>query len=334
MRRPSQAFAATTLATTTLALLAMTPASANAATITAVRVVGEPIVGTKVGFGVFGTTGQDHDPALRIDINAAGSPCAATAELNVDRRVEEADGTLVEGNFGEVMLAWTPSNTGQFVACAWLYDVDKTYASAQMPFAVRDARTELRLSLPHRHFDEDEAVALTVEGYAEVPRWYSVEVNRIGVPCGPTKLTNDDVRDWVSSASIVGTLGPTLTNVTTPFSGRFHVCGYVARDDVDSTPSTVVDGPTFTVGPRAVCRIRRAPKRAPGAVKIDCSGTTDPITVTARRGSRTFSTTVDLYMGTATIPGRDLGLRRHRRVNVTVRTIDGVLAGARALRVR
>lgn len=315
------------------------PGVARAAdAITSVRTTnGDVVVGKTTGVAISGAVAPTSGSSLlTVDVNPGALPCAETPRLNEERRTADLYGTLESpGPFADATLHWVPAAPGAYVLCAWLGDFDDGPGGKfSLAVTARQPRTSLALTLPAGRFDENSTVPLTITASAEIERWYSVEVNRIGVPCGPSKYANNADTNWITMDRIIG--GPTTTteNVTTPFSGRFHVCGWVGVDDSDPSPTTVVDGPTFTVGPPARCHIGAAPRHLSGVVRIDCSGTTEPITLIGRRGSKQFSTTVNLAMGTAYAPATAIGLRHRRRVAVSVKTIDGVTAGTRILRMR
>lgn len=331
-RRAAASFATAASLTVCLAGV-VAPVSAHAAsTITALSTSSaDPIAGEALTFTIAGTT---DDPGVQLDLNAEGTPCAPTAVANASRRVVDVGATLTPSTF-RVTLTWKKPTVGSYTACAYLEYAyaDETSATSQLRVSVRPPRTSLAMRLPGARLPEYSTVRLEVNPSSEVERRYFVEVNRAGVPCGPSMWANEQTLDWIDEP-VAGAPGPQLFHVMSPFAGRYHLCGYVGEEEGDPNPTTVVDGPTFTVGPPPRCLVSRAPRRLTGTVRVTCTGTTYPITVTAQRGRRVFTASADLSMGTATFPARALGLRRGRRVQITVRTIDGEKAGARILRLR
>ncbi|MFT4035829.1 MAG: hypothetical protein QM679_09685 [Patulibacter sp.] len=327
-----------TVAAAAAALIAAITGSAQAASsLGAPRVTNGDLIVDKTATialsGFADPAATSWSTSLELDVNPASLPCASDSRNNIERRVDSADDQSVnEGNFTDATLTWAPETAGSFLLCAYLSGYNAPTVASQIAVTVRAPTTSLQLSLPGRRFAENVSVPLTAIASSEVRRVYSVEVNAIGISCGPSVEANADNKMWIWDDEIVG--GPTtfVNNVTTPFAGHYHLCGYVGTGTTDATPTTVLNGPDFWAGP-ANCKFGGAPRRPSGRIKLTCTNTDGPITVTARRGNRTFTTRVSLSSGKGFARGRAIGLKHGARVSLSAK-VDGQRSGSRVVRVR
>lgn len=319
--------------------LSVAPAAQAASSITSIAVTnGDLVVDKTATIAVTGFSDPaDSDRRLVIHVNSPSLGCAATEELNAERRVAVTGSEYVpKGAFTDVVLQWTPSTPGPFVFCAWLHDSfpDATFAAASIPVAVRQPLTSLSLSLPGARFLPGATVPLAVVASAEVAREYAVEVNAAGVPCAPNQGANADVTTWLNRRDVLGSPIAASFNVNMPNDGNYHLCGYVGTSNSDTAPTTVIDGPAFTVGPPPRCKVGKSPKTKKKKVSISCTGVTGSVTVSGKRGSRTFTATVSLSAaGKGSVKGTKIGLKKNKRVTVKV-IVDGKTVGSRVLRVK
>lgn len=322
-----------------LLLLCLAPAPALAASsLTELRVTnGDLVVDKTAAITLTGYADPEVVSRLEVDVNSPGVPCAPTEDLNDERALATSTvSSPSAGPFREVGVDWVPAEPGPFLLCAWLYDwaPDTTMASISQPVTVRPPRTSLELSLPAARFEIAEMAPLQMTAFAEVSRAYTVEVNPVGVPCGPNVAVNDQEDTWIVGDAVLGGPVATTENVGMPTRpGRYHVCGYIGRNWHDASPTTIVSGPMFSVGVAPRCRVASAPRSSRGTVRISCTGVDGPVQVVGRRGHRSYRATVALAAGRGSVSAKTIGLRRGRAVKVSV-LVDGRRAGSRVLRLR
>lgn len=320
---------------TSLLFPAATSAASSVSSIRAAS--GALVVDTTTGLLVSGLA-DPTDGAwqwVTVDLNPSSLACAPTWQANADRRVTGGPNETVEGQFSDVSVNLEPTSPGQYTACAYIWEMwsKATVGAGAAPITVRKPTSSLQISLPANRFPMASTATFDVTSSAEIKRDLTVEVNPFGVNCGPNVYANADVTKWIDGAEIAG--GPiTMSHhADTPARGRYQLCGYVSRSSADAVPDLVYRGPDFWVGPAPSCSLGPAPRRPSGKVVITCSGSDGPVELTARRGAKTFRTTVGLAGGRGAVSGRAIGLKRRSRVTVSL-AIDGVQVGRRTLRVR
>lgn len=337
LRRQSPALAAVATLLT-VGGLAAEPARA-ASSIDSVTVVNGDLVVDKTAVlaiaGNLDPAEVSSDRSLVVHINSPSLPCAATQALNRERELAQSDRfSQPRGPFTDSRVEWTPSAAGDFLLCAYLYDFipDEQYALKQVAVSVRQPRTDLKLRLPSDRLQAGVEVPLEITAFAEVARNYTVQVNPIGVPCGPNASANQGT-SLISERNVLGGPATTVENISTPEAGQYRLCGWVGFRSDDASPTTVVSEPTFWTGPPPKCRLGAAPKKATGRVKISCVSVDGSVDIQAKRGSKPFSTTVGLVSGVGYVGGRAIGLKRGKRVTVTVLQ-GGTKLGSRILKVK
>lgn len=319
-----------------LMLTALASNAWGASSITGISVVnGDLVVDKTATLAISGFSDPAEGQSLQVHLNPAALQCAATPSANSERRVDSSSANLPEGTFAIQANFPPPAAPGDFVFCVYQTDwfSNVAYASASAPARIRQPNTTLGVTLPQgrQGVDVDWPIQVTVS--AEVERRYSVEVNPVGVPCAPNKRANQEAREWVWNTPILGGPFTYAHNVSVSEPGQYVVCGYVGDGYDDAAPTTAYTGPTFWAGPPPRCKVGRAPRRPSSKVTITCTGTTGPIAVSSRRGKKRFSTSVSLVGGRGVVSGRAIGLKRKKRVTVSL-SVDGQQVGSRILRVR
>lgn len=315
------------------------PGVASAATaLTALSATnGEAIVDKTSTFAVSGTRDPEDTSFgfyLELQFNQASLGCAPNREANKERASGSTSETRISDYaFTDVSFNWSPTAAGAYVVCAYFFDLSgKTWATRQLPLTVREPQVSLQLRLPSQRIGANKVVPLDVTAFAEVERRVSVDVNPVGIACGQGVRSNQGQRVFEDRAVLGGPATFTV-NFTTPAKGQWHLCGWIGRSADEPAPLLSVTGSEFWTGPAPKCRFGSAPKKPSGRVRVTCTSVSGSIEVRAKRGKKTFTTSVALVGGVGYARGRSVGLKRGSRVTVSAWQA-GQKLGSRLLKVR
>jgi hypothetical protein len=307
------------LASAALLAALLVPATADAATTVSSVVVtnGDAVVDKPLIFKATGQVTSASSGVVQIEINAPGIACAPTAGTNSGVYAQNIYASAAELAAGASGTGDSLATAGTYGLCVYAADGSSSNAplqpAASGPLTVREPQVSLALAFP-KQVKAGVDVPLAITSFAEVERRVNVELNVVGVPCGPNQSANQSFSTPVYNQVAIG--GPTTTtvNVETPgTNGAYHLCGYLGRSTDDASPLQVVDSGAFTVGPIPVpkCSISPGKLTSRGNVTVSCNAlVTGQIAIVASRGKKVTTVTRTIVAGKAKASAKKLHLAK------------------------
>lgn len=285
--------------------------------------------GQTVTTSVSGTAAYRDQLAVEIRSGCGSGPTSPSSSSSSSQSALGVE--LPGGAFAQTRSATAPGD-GPAVACAWLVDALKKLPNivGQQPIMVRTPPASIKLKAAARtRLGSTFKVTATATGGSG--RYAIVDLNKPGVACGATAVTNPKFARVFAERLDEATTGSVASDKAT--SGVYTLCGYVQESESDPEPAEAAATRAVSIGIAVpACRISTASVRRGRLLTIRCTGipASDRVNVAAkRRGKPVRVRSALVRNGTVTVraPGR-------RGTYVVTVSHRGKVLASRSVRVR
>ena len=243
----------------TFGLLAFTPSTAAAASLAIAPPASPPSEDSGFAIVVSGTSDgfADGDAELIVKIRPAGAPCAPAPEDDSGDRIDGLNYVLVEGTFSRTGSHVLPT-AGNYVICGWLEEDCCSPVARVGPVSVTMAVRAPQLTIGLRapvSVSVGQPFEVTVEYFAEVPRYLSVVVARASscsISSSALKAISSSYLNVSDEQELSGS-GTIRGAVRFDEPGTYLVCGFFEKS-LSGAAQYAVAGPAVVVKARARTR--------------------------------------------------------------------------------